>query len=150
MRYEYEREDGERIVRSFPMGEAPSSFIEDDGVAARRVYTAPLVTIRGDDTAAQDESKRLEEVRGYAREIGIETLSPMKGQNAERQLRDLRGNRNAFAEKMAKAREESQRNAAAKMRQKAEAARSQSTIENYLKRQERKARADYTKRSGSI
>ena len=150
MRYEYEREDGERIVRSFPMGEAPASLVDEDGVRARRVYTAPLISVREDNSSANDEGKRLEEVREYARGLGIETLKPLRGQDAARQLQDLRGNRSAFAEKMMKAREESQRKAAQKMRQKAEAARRQNTVERYLKGKERKARAEYTGRGGSI
>ena len=150
MIYEFERADGVRIVRGFPMGKCPAVLVDEDGTEARRVYTAPLISIRGDDSAARDEAKRTEEAQQYARTLGVDALKPLRGQSGARMLRDLKENRSAFAEQMAAANEKTHREAIEKQRRQGEALHRLNTPENYLKGQERKAKAAYKSRAGSI
>ena len=39
--YGFEREDGKRIEKFFPMGECPNEIICEDGVKAKRVFSTP-------------------------------------------------------------------------------------------------------------
>ena len=42
--YGFEREDGKRIEKFFPMGKCPDEIICEDGIKAKRVFSTPNVS----------------------------------------------------------------------------------------------------------
>ena len=102
--YQFRTEDGETVERFFPMGGGPAE-IKVGGRTARRVFGAPAVHVQGAPVKDRDGLRM--EVEAEARDAGIRQLIPMKGQPLERQLADLKANKEKFREEMGAANQKS-------------------------------------------
>ena len=139
--YEFQRENDLKIVeKRFPMGECPRSIVCDDGVTAHKIFSIPNLIIKDHvDSKILDQQKIRQEAVDRADEIGMQNFIPMKRQNPEQQLKDIKENRSLFAEKMAEGQEKTLRKQRERMKAISEKNRSKNPAETYMRRQEKLA-----------
>lgn len=68
--YGFEREDGKRVEKFFPMGECPNEIICEDGIKATRIFSTPNFSYGRGSLPASVAEKRNRDMKKRNEEAG--------------------------------------------------------------------------------